>query len=415
MRRRILITCGLFLLASVAQPSTKLFADTSATHLHILTDATWKYSGIEEPNWFTAAFDDSAWLNVAAPSGGQCSADTPHWGAFDESPLPGSDALPVWGQNPQSFQTIFIRKTFTLATTKIGTIQSAADDELALYVNGILVASESNSQAGPILKVSVFLPAGVNVVAMKAFDSVGGCQAAIADMKVLDPGCSGTQATILGTAGRDILRGGPGRDVIVAFGGDDSISGADGNDLICGGDGADTISAGAGNDTVFAQRGADTVAGSSGDDRLYGGHNADVLRGGIGKDTVIGGAGADTMSGYLGQDLLVGGLGNDIYRGGSGDDTASFAAAPTGVRVNLVRRVARGDGIDVISGIERLRASRFADRLFGSPRADALHGLAGNDILMGAGGYDGLFGGRGRDRCSDGEVNRGCEAARRSL
>ena len=415
MKRRILIACGLLLLASLAQPSTKLFADTPTAHFHILTDSTWKYSAMEEPDWFTAAFDDSRWRNVVAPSAGQCSADTPHWGAFDASPLPGSDALPIWGHNPQSFQTIFIRKTFSLAIPTTGTIRAAADDELDLFVNGVLVASESNLQAGPVLKISVSLTSGVNVVAMKAFDSVGGCQAAIADLDVLEQGCSGIQGTILGTAGRDVLTGGPGRDVIVAFGGDDSISGAGGDDLICGGDGADTISAGAGNDTVFAQRGADTVAGSSGDDRLHGGRNADVLRGSTGEDTVIGGAGADTMSGYLHADLLVGGLGNDIYRGGSGDDTASFAAAPTGVRVNLVRRVARGDGIDVISGIERLRGSRFADRLFGSPRADALHGLAGNDLLMGAGGNDSLFGGRGRDRCSDGEVNRGCEATGRHL
>ena len=411
MKRCILITLGLFLV-SFAHPTTKLFADTSATHFHVLTDSTWKYTTVEEPNWFTAAFSDSAWPNVVAPSGGECSADTPHWGSFDESPLPGSDALPIWGQNPQSFQTVFIRKLFTLATDTTGTIRAAADDELDLYVNGVLVVSEANLQAGPIVEASVSLPAGRNVIAMKAFDSVGGCQAAIADFRVLGTRCSDTEGTILGTAGRDVLTGGPGRDVIVAFGGNDSINGAGGDDLICGGDGADTITAGTGNDTVFAQAGADTVAGSSGNDRLYGEHHADVLRGGKGQDTVIGGRGADTMSGDLEDDLLIGGLGNDSYRGGSGDDTASFAAAPTGVRVSLLRRVARGDGVDTISGIERLRGSRFADRLFGSPLADTLHGLMGNDVLVGAGGYDRLFGGRGRDRCADGEVNSGCEATR---
>jgi hypothetical protein len=267
-------------LATAPQQSVaKRAADTLATRFHVVTDATWKYSASLEPSWFAPSFDDSGWQTVVAPSGGLCSAESPHWGAFDESPLPGSDALPIWGQNPEEFQTIYFRKTFRLATNTIGIIRAAADDELDVYVNGVRVASESNFQAGPIVKRAVSLPSGSSVIAMKAFDSVGVCQGAIADLGVVDARCSGARGTIVGSTGADVLTGGPGRDVIVAFGGNDSVNGAGGDDLICGGQGADTITAGAGDDIVFAQRGADTIAGNRGDDRLNGAQDSDALRG----------------------------------------------------------------------------------------------------------------------------------------
>jgi len=43
--------------------------------------------------------------------------------------------------------------------------------------------------------------------------------------------CAGRQATVVGTAGRDVLRGTGRADVIAAFGGDDRVDGPRGNDL----------------------------------------------------------------------------------------------------------------------------------------------------------------------------------------
>jgi hypothetical protein len=67
--------------------------------------------------------------------------------------------------------------------------------------------------------------------------------------------CYGHPATIVGTAGNDILRGTAGPDVIVGLGGDDIIYGGDGDDYLCGDEGSD---------------------------QLYGGGDSDYLNGGSG-------------------------------------------------------------------------------------------------------------------------------------
>ena len=72
--------------------------------------------------------------------------------------------------------------------------------------------------------------------------------------------CAGRQATIVGTPGRDRIRGTGHADVIVALGGNDIVRGGGGNDRICGGKGRD---------------------------RLFGGGGKDKLRGGPGKDKQI--------------------------------------------------------------------------------------------------------------------------------
>jgi len=142
--------------------------------------------------------------------------------------------------------------------------------------------------------------------------------------------CNGRPATIVGTAGDDVLVGTGGRDVISGLDGDDEISGLDGNDLICGGDGNDTISGGKGNDTIIADDGFDVIMGNQGTDKINGGRGTDVIRGGAGRDRIKGGAGDDdklygndhndSISGGTGNDLLYGGSGNDTLRGNGGAD-----------------------------------------------------------------------------------------------
>ena len=80
------------------------------------------------------------------------------------------------------------------------------------------------------------------------------------------PRCAGKQATIVGSAGRDSLRGTRRADVIVALGGNDRIRGLGGNDLVCGG------------------RGRDVLAGGAGRDRLAGGPQRDTCIGGAARD-----------------------------------------------------------------------------------------------------------------------------------
>lgn len=174
-----------------------------------------------------------------------------------------------------------------------------------------------------------------------------------------DHECFGQPATILGTAGDDVIYGTAGNDVIVTFGGDDTvyskkgkdriclgpgddfadsgksrdrvdggrgddqILGNDGRDLLWGGDGRDTISGNADNDIIYGGDGRDTLAGGTGTDDVRGMGGADTVTGKRGNDTLTGGKGTDTVDGGAGDDTLAGGTGTDSCDGGQGTDTAT--------------------------------------------------------------------------------------------
>src|SRR5689334_4970185 len=116
------------------------------------------------------------------------------------------------------------------------------------------------------------------------------------------PRCAGKKATIVGTNGRDRLKGTRKADVIVALGGNDKIDGASGNDIICAGAGNDTVSGGNGNDKVYGEAGKDKMSGGAGKDKLSGGAGNDSLSGGKGNDTLLGGNGTDKLNGGAGKD-----------------------------------------------------------------------------------------------------------------
>jgi len=65
----------------------------------------------------------------------------------------------------------------------------------------------------------------------------------------------------------------------------------------------------------------DTLNGGDGDDILIGLGGNDTLNGGNGNDILAGGAGNDTLIGNGGDDILIGGLGGDTITGGTGKDT----------------------------------------------------------------------------------------------
>ncbi|MQA75555.1 MAG: hypothetical protein GEU88_14650 [Solirubrobacterales bacterium] len=97
------------------------------------------------------------------------------------------------------------------------------------------------------------------------------------------PRCAGRPATIvatpgsptIGTAGADVIAGGPGADRIRGRGGRDRICGARGRDRLTGGRGKDRLGGG---------RGQDRLRGGQGRDRLAGGRGTDRCRGGPGRD-----------------------------------------------------------------------------------------------------------------------------------
>ena len=143
------------------------------------------------------------------------------------------------------------------------------------------------------------------------------------------PRCLGRKATIIGTTGRDKLKGTRKADVIVGLGGKDTIKGGGGGDRICSGGGndhvsgqggSDRLSGGTGNDAISAGSGNDRASGGSGKDKLLGGSGKDVLSGGGGNDKLLGQGGRDRLKGGGGRDRLVGGAGRDKLAGGPGKD-----------------------------------------------------------------------------------------------
>src|SRR5262249_56472102 len=89
--------------------------------------------------------------------------------------------------------------------------------------------------------------------------------------------------------------------------------------------------------------------------------------------------------------------------GEGGTDTASYFCWTDGVAVSLVAGASNAGGEaqgDVLSNIENLEGSAFADTLTGSAGSNALAGGDGNDWLYGRGGADTLDGGAGFDWAS---------------
>ncbi len=176
--------------------------------------------------------------------------------------------------------------------------------------------------------------------------------------------CNGQPATIVGTAGNDVLTGTPGQDIIAGLAGNDTIVGLTGDDVICGGPG---------NDTIRGLGGADVILGEGG---------ADFILGGFGPDTIFGGVGQDRINGQFGNDRIFGGDGNDTIRGGPHQD--------------------------VING------GAHADRILGQGGFDTISGGQGNDVLLGGVGADTLIGNLGVDVCTggDGRDTLTCETER---
>ncbi len=120
---------------------------------------------------------------------------------------------------------------------------------------------------------------------------------------------------------------------------------------------------------------------------------------------MIGSDYADTLTGDTGANVLEGGGGADILDGGAGTDTASYAGSSAGVTVDLGAGTASGGDAqgDVLSNIENLTGSAYADTLTGDTGANVLDGGAGDDTLYGGAGDDSLRGGLGDDTAWGGD------------
>lgn len=173
--------------------------------------------------------------------------------------------------------------------------------------------------------------------------------------------CDGLTATLVGTAGADLLLGTDGPDVIAGLQGNDIIDGFGGDDVICGGRGHDRLIGGLGFDIIFGAQGDDEIYSGgtaslfppfvledtrggrifagAGNDIVYGSYRWDRMQGGPGDDTLFGFAGRDWMRGGPGNDVVIGHGGADDLNGGSGNDWVAADNADVAVRA--------GAGIDL--------------------------------------------------------------------
>ena len=247
--------------------------------------------------------------------------------------------------------------------------------------------------------------------------------------------------TLNGGAGADVLSGGDGSDLVSYAGapaavlvdlgvpgnnlgwakGDvlsaaEQIIGSGYNDTLIGQTGTQTLYGGAGNDSLQGLAGANTLYGGSGNDTEQGSNGADLVWGDDGNDVLVGNNGNDALTGGNGNDTLQGGDGADTLDGGAGTDRADYSAAPGLIVLDLTASAndigwATGD---VLTGVEIVVATGFADSLRGDSAAnvfyggagnDSLSGMAGNNSLNGDGGNDTLLGGSGQDSLSGGSGN----------
>ncbi|MEA2453466.1 MAG: hypothetical protein QOG04_2176 [Actinomycetota bacterium] len=212
------------------------------------------------------------------------------------------------------------------------------------------------------------------------------------------PTCFGEPATVVGTSRADTLEGTVGSDVIVTFSGADWVNARGGKDLLCLGSGGDHAEGGRGLDRIRGGRGEDDLFGDGGGSYLFGGRGNDHFFGGRNQDRIWGGRGDDDFNLSLGHDVAHGGHGAHDWLG--------LYDSRHGVTVNLKDGTLKGGTADVISGIEDVQGSRFADRLVGNARANYLRGASGDDVIVGRrgrdriggfGGHDLLHGGAGKD------------------
>jgi hypothetical protein len=140
------------------------------TTLRIVSGSNWRVSDVYTPGWEARNFNDSAWGCTVAPAPVNC--DYEH--CWDDP-----DVFTMWSE--EQYTSIYLRKLFYIpdvSSVLSATITTRCDDDHDLYINGILVASDWDGLAGPILVTDITedLHTGLNVIAVLASDTHGGCR-----------------------------------------------------------------------------------------------------------------------------------------------------------------------------------------------------------------------------------------------
>ncbi|CAN7623273.1 M10 family metallopeptidase C-terminal domain-containing protein [Bosea sp. LjRoot9] len=255
-----------------------------------------------------------------------------------------------------------------------------------------------------------------------------------------------------GNASANVITAGAGDDILIGAGGADTLNGAAGSDAASyaasaaavtvnlatgvntGGDAAgDTLTS---IENLIGSAFADSLTGDGANNVLTGGAGADTLDGAAGSDTasyagstaavtvnlltgvntggdaqgdvltaienLIGSSLVDTLKGNASANVIEGGAGADTIDGDAGSDTASYVSSNAAVTVNLTLSTQSGGHAqgDVLTNIENIIGSAYADTLTGNTGVNVLSGGGGNDTLIGGAGADTLNGDDGSDTAS---------------
>lgn len=231
---------------------------------------------------------------------------------------------------------------------------------------------------------------------------------------------------VIGDNGANLISVGAADDggagaVLAGLGGDDILTGGAADDILSGNLGRDRLAGGAGTDTADYGQAYSGVTASlaSGQTSNDGDGSTDVLvsienlTGSAFGDRLTGNAARNVLKGGDGRDVLTGGSGNDTLDGGAGADTAVFSGARSGYSITTVgdvTTVTGADGVDTLTGIERLQFSDLTlltgpnggRYLAGGGAADSLTDTALNDEIEAGAGADLVSLGLGDDRVDGG-------------
>ncbi|MCP8632373.1 calcium-binding protein, partial [Pseudomonas mosselii] len=230
--------------------------------------------------------------------------------------------------------------------------------------------------------------------------------------------------------------GNAGNNVIVGGAGNDTLFGGAGADRFVGGAGIDTVSYGDSTAGILLNlktgvhggiaegdtfEGIEKFVGSSSGDVFVANDQPNDFNGSLGVDLLTfagegagvtldlnatgndlftsiesfeGTAFSDTFVGTTANENFIGGAGADVINGGAGRDSAWYISSNAGVSIDLAAGTVAGGHAegDVLSGIEGLAGSAFADVLNGDAGANTLYGAEGDDVINGGAGNDILYG-----------------------
>lgn len=149
-----------------------------------------------------------------------------------------------------------------------------------------------------------------------------------------------------------------------------------------------------GKDKIYVYSYSSTIDGGSGNDYISGSSVTDTLNGGLDDDVILSNGGFDTISGGGGNDRIYSGVGAQKISGGTGFDIVDYASSAAGVEVNLALTARQEGGTysyaygDILSDIEAVSGSIFADTIIGNSVSNTLIGGHGADILTGGAAAD---------------------------